>query len=118
MTQVETTSSLAILVTGSIVFSIGIASTVALVTDQVVGAAAGGRVQRREGLPWGDPVDVGAPVQEVLGAAALAAVAGAPEGAADLAGGRAGPGEVALQAVQQAEGGLRPARRSAGCRRR
>ena len=37
--QVETTSSLAILVTGSIVFSIGIASTVALVTDQVVGAA-------------------------------------------------------------------------------
>jgi MFS transporter, DHA2 family, multidrug resistance protein len=39
VTQVETTSSLAILVAGSIVFSIGIASTVALVTDQVVGAA-------------------------------------------------------------------------------
>jgi MFS transporter, DHA2 family, multidrug resistance protein len=39
VTQVETTSSLFILVTGSIVFSIGIASTVALVTDQVVGAA-------------------------------------------------------------------------------
>ena len=39
VTQVETTSSLALLVTGSIVFSIGIASTVALVTDQVVGAA-------------------------------------------------------------------------------
>jgi MFS transporter, DHA2 family, multidrug resistance protein len=39
VTQVETTTSLAILVTGSIVFSIGIASTVALVTDQVVGAA-------------------------------------------------------------------------------
>jgi MFS transporter, DHA2 family, multidrug resistance protein len=37
--QVETTSSLAILVTGSIVFSIGVASTVALVTDQVVGVA-------------------------------------------------------------------------------
>jgi MFS transporter, DHA2 family, multidrug resistance protein len=39
VSQVETTSSLAILVAGSIVFSIGIASTVALVTDQVVGAA-------------------------------------------------------------------------------
>jgi MFS transporter, DHA2 family, multidrug resistance protein len=39
VTQVETTSSLAILVAGSIGFSIGIASTVALVTDQVVGAA-------------------------------------------------------------------------------
>ena len=39
VTQAETTSSLTILVTGSIVFSIGIASTVALVTDQVVGAA-------------------------------------------------------------------------------
>jgi MFS transporter, DHA2 family, multidrug resistance protein len=39
LTQVETTSSLAVLVTGSIVFSIGVASTVALVTDQVVGAA-------------------------------------------------------------------------------
>jgi DHA2 family multidrug resistance protein-like MFS transporter len=39
VTQVETTSSLPVLVTGSIVFSIGIASTVALVTDQVVGAA-------------------------------------------------------------------------------
>jgi DHA2 family multidrug resistance protein-like MFS transporter len=39
VTQVETTSSLAILVTGSIVFSIGVASTVALVTDEVVGAA-------------------------------------------------------------------------------
>jgi MFS transporter, DHA2 family, multidrug resistance protein len=39
VTQVDTTSSLAILVTGSIVFSIGVASTVALVTDQVVGAA-------------------------------------------------------------------------------
>jgi MFS transporter, DHA2 family, multidrug resistance protein len=39
VTQIETTSSLAILVTGSIVFSIGVASTVALVTDQVVGAA-------------------------------------------------------------------------------
>jgi DHA2 family multidrug resistance protein-like MFS transporter len=39
LTRVETTSSLAFLVTGSIVFSIGVASTVALVTDQVVGAA-------------------------------------------------------------------------------
>jgi MFS transporter, DHA2 family, multidrug resistance protein len=39
VTQVEATSSLAILVAGSIVFSIGIAATVALVTDQVVGAA-------------------------------------------------------------------------------
>jgi DHA2 family multidrug resistance protein-like MFS transporter len=39
LTQVEPTSSLATLVTGSIVFSIGVASTVALVTDQVVGAA-------------------------------------------------------------------------------
>jgi DHA2 family multidrug resistance protein-like MFS transporter len=39
VTQAETTSSLTILVTGSIVFSIGVASTVALVTDQVVGAA-------------------------------------------------------------------------------
>jgi MFS transporter, DHA2 family, multidrug resistance protein len=39
VTQVETTSSLVILITGSIVFSIGVASTVALVTDQVVGAA-------------------------------------------------------------------------------
>jgi DHA2 family multidrug resistance protein-like MFS transporter len=39
VTQVETTSSLIILITGSIVFSIGVASTVALVTDQVVGAA-------------------------------------------------------------------------------
>jgi MFS transporter, DHA2 family, multidrug resistance protein len=39
VTQVETTSSLSMLVAGSIVFSIGVASTVALVTDQVVGAA-------------------------------------------------------------------------------
>src|SRR4029450_13944770 len=39
VTRVEATSSLAILVAGSIVFSIGIAATVALVTDQVVGAA-------------------------------------------------------------------------------
>jgi MFS transporter, DHA2 family, multidrug resistance protein len=39
VTQVETTSSLVILITGSIVFSVGVASTVALVTDQVVGAA-------------------------------------------------------------------------------
>jgi MFS transporter, DHA2 family, multidrug resistance protein len=39
VTQVETTSSLFILVIGSIIFSVGIASTVALVTDQVVGAA-------------------------------------------------------------------------------
>jgi MFS transporter, DHA2 family, multidrug resistance protein len=39
VTQVETTSGLSILVAGSIVFSIGVASTVALVTDQVVGAA-------------------------------------------------------------------------------
>jgi DHA2 family multidrug resistance protein-like MFS transporter len=39
VTRVEPTSSLAILVAGSIVFSIGVASTVALVTDQVVGAA-------------------------------------------------------------------------------
>jgi MFS transporter, DHA2 family, multidrug resistance protein len=39
VTQVEATSSLFMLVSGSIVFSIGIASTVALVTDQVVGAA-------------------------------------------------------------------------------
>jgi MFS transporter, DHA2 family, multidrug resistance protein len=39
ITRVETTSGLAILITGSIIFSIGVASTVALVTDQVVGAA-------------------------------------------------------------------------------
>jgi DHA2 family multidrug resistance protein-like MFS transporter len=39
ITRVEPSSSLPILVAGSIVFSIGVASTVALVTDQVVGAA-------------------------------------------------------------------------------
>jgi MFS transporter, DHA2 family, multidrug resistance protein len=39
VTQVAPTSSLSIVVAGSIVFSIGVASTVALVTDQVVGAA-------------------------------------------------------------------------------
>jgi MFS transporter, DHA2 family, multidrug resistance protein len=39
VSRVEATSSLPALVAGSIVFSIGVASTVALVTDQVVGAA-------------------------------------------------------------------------------
>jgi DHA2 family multidrug resistance protein-like MFS transporter len=39
ITQIETSSSLAIVVIGSVVFSVGIASTVALVTDLVVGAA-------------------------------------------------------------------------------
>jgi MFS transporter, DHA2 family, multidrug resistance protein len=39
VTQVEPTSSLSLLVAGSIVFSMGVAATVALVTDQVVGAA-------------------------------------------------------------------------------
>src|SRR5919106_1140393 len=39
ITQIEPSSSLAMLVTGSVVFSVGIASTVALVTDLVVGAA-------------------------------------------------------------------------------
>jgi MFS transporter, DHA2 family, multidrug resistance protein len=39
VTQVEPTSKLSLLVAGSIVFSMGVAATVALVTDQVVGAA-------------------------------------------------------------------------------
>ena len=50
VTQVEPTSSLTILVAGSIVFSIGVASTVALVTDQVVGAAPPERAGAAAGL--------------------------------------------------------------------
>ena len=85
-----------------------LASWVAEPADQVLAAGAQlrGHIEGCPAAVAGGGVDVGSAAEEKLGGAALAAVAGLPEGFADVIGGRGGDsGEEFLEAGQDAERG-------------